>query len=220
MDLPPWRDWHSPFITGIEVWSYTYDWLERFRWSRAIACYRRPHEHIRGPHPDMLAVWDRLAMKSPTSGIAGVDAHARPMFFNRLKVFPYELMFTTTLTHVMTEEFTRDAARDAAAVKEALSIGRCYMGYHVLGDPTGFRFFARTDSARVEMGDTVPLADDPTLRVELPAPAEVRLIANGRLTARRNTRCSEFTPAEPGPHRVEVWREGAPWIFSNPVYLA
>jgi hypothetical protein len=215
----PWRAWESPFITGIEVWSYTYDWLEAFRWSRALRCYRRPHEYISGPHPEVLAVWDRLAARGGCSGIAGVDAHARPMLINSLEIFPYEMLFSTTLTHVLTEEFTHNAARDAAMVKEALCAGRCYMGYHVIGDPTGFRFFAQTDCECVEMGDSAPLFRRPRLTVELPAEGEARLIANGRIAGRGYGRRNEFTPEVPGAYRVEVRRRGEPWIFSNHIYL-
>ncbi len=220
MDIPPWREWSSPFITGLEVWSFTYDWLGTFRWRRAISCYRRPHARVTGPHPDVLATWDRLASRRPVSGIAGVDAHARPTAFGRFKIFPYDMLFRTTLTHVLVEELGHDASADASAVKEALAAGRCYMGYHVVGDPTGFRFIAASDSGAAQMGETAALAKRPVLRVALPASAEIRFIANGRVVSGRHSSRAEFAPTESGPHRVEVRHAGRPWIFSNHIHIA
>ena len=219
MDIPPWTEWKSPFIAGLEIWSFTYDWLGTFRWRRAVSCYRRPHALVTGPNPEVLATWDRLASRRPVSGIAGVDAHARPTIFGRLKIFPYDMLFGTTLTHVLVGELGRDAAADAATVKKALVAGRCYMAYHAVGDPAGFRFFARSDSGIAQMGDEVALTARPALRVTLPATAEIRFIANGRAVAGRHASRAEYRPVEPGPHRVEVRHAGRPWIFSNHVHV-
>ena len=69
------------------------------------------------------------------------------------------------------------------------------------------------------MGDTVPFSRDTVLQVELPDAGEVRLVANGKIVGEGLGRGCEFAAIERGPHRVEVRRQGTPWIYSNHIYL-
>ena len=219
MSVPPWHAWENQDYTGVEVWSYMHDWIEEFRWRRLRSFYRSPDSKITGPHPEVLAAWDGVAMRRRVSGIVGLDAHAKPLLWRWFKFFPYDMLFRTTLTHVLVEEFTGDGETDVRAVTWALAQGRCYMGYHVPGDPTGFRFWAQTDSGEVEMGEEVALEDGLTLRVSLPAEGEMRLVACGQEAALVTGTRAEFHPAGRGPHRVEVRRDASPWIFSNHLYV-
>jgi hypothetical protein len=76
------------------------------------------------------------------------------------------------------------------------------------------------------MGDTLeapPGGKAIYFRVDAPAEAEIRLLRNGRVVAQRRAAVLEYTSAESGVYRVEVWRRrwGRPrgWIFSNPIYV-
>lgn len=217
--MPPWRAWDNPDFSGIEVWSWMHDWIEGFRWRRLPGFYRNPERRITGPHPEALAAWDRVAMRRRVSGFAGLDAHAKPLFWRWLKVFPYEMLFGTTLTHVLTEPFSGESQADINRVVEAMVAGRCYMAYHVAGDPTGFRFCGRTQRGEVEMGGEVGLDVAPVLCVRLPAAGEVRLVACGQEAGRAGGKRAEFRPEMRGPHRIEVRRDSRPWIFSNHIYV-
>ena len=215
MSLLPWTDWDNPDFTGIEIWSYMHDWIEDFTWAKLPWFYLNPAKRITGPHPDVLRAWDRVAARRPCPGIAGTDAHAKPMFAGCFKVFPYEMLFHTTLTHVLAERFTGEDAADVRRVIDALACGRSYMAYHVAADPQGFRFVARTSVGETQMGETVALGEKPVLDVALPAPADIRLIAGGREVRRVQGDRLTFEADEGGPYRVEVRREGRPWVFSN-----
>jgi hypothetical protein len=61
------------------------------------------------------------------------------------------------------------------------------------------------------------------IRVEAPAPADIRLLCDGRLVARSHDRQLDFTTSLPGIYRVEVYRRyrlrQRAWIISNPIYI-
>jgi hypothetical protein len=48
--------------------------------------------------------------------------------------------------------------------------------------------------------------------------AALRLVHNGRVvTAAR--RALRYTAREPGVYRLEGYRQGRPWLFTNPIYV-
>ena len=51
------------------------------------------------------------------------------------------------------------------------------------------------------------------------AQAEIRLLRAGKPVAEADGRELRFSATEPGAYRVEVYRSGRPWIFSNPIYI-
>jgi hypothetical protein len=74
------------------------------------------------------------------------------------------------------------------------------------------------------MGESASLKTQPTLRVQTPANAHIKLIRAGSgVVAETNGRSLSFQPAEPGAYRVEVWKKWwfkpRGWIFSNPIYI-
>ena len=74
------------------------------------------------------------------------------------------------------------------------------------------------------MGEEISAKNSLTLQIRLPAPAECRLIKDGKQLKtwqKRDTIAHIIT--EPGVYRVEVYREylgkQRSWIFSNPIYV-
>ena len=55
--------------------------------------------------------------------------------------------------------------------------------------------------------------------VRLPGRAEVRVLRNGEVEWSRETQVLCFPVERDGAYRVEVYRDGRPWIFSNPIYV-
>jgi hypothetical protein len=219
MSLRPWTDWDHRDLTGIEVWSYMHDWIESFSLLKGWSFYRHANDKITGPHPEVLAAWDRAASGRRLSGIAGLDVHARKYAFRRLEVFPYEMLFRTTLTHVLVEPSRGDDAADCRAVTGAMAAGRCYMAFHALGDPEGFRFRAETADREVEMGEEVALSASPVLKVTLPAEGEIRIVGGGEEVFAAKGREAEYRPQSAVPHRIEIRRCARPWVFSNHIYV-
>lgn len=213
-----WRDWRVNSYTGIEVWSYMFDWVRDFRFYRWARHYRHPNSQIRGPFPETLSTWDRLCRKTRVVGIGGVDAHARRYPFLPFVVFPYTDLFSTLRTHVLTPQpLTGCAPGDIACLLRALQKGNCFISYDLLGNATGVRF--GSVEGALQMGDEQPFAGPLHLEVHLPEKAELTVIRDGRPLIVRLAAEHRFCADAPGVYRVEARRNGKPWVYTNPIYL-
>ncbi len=178
------------------------------------------------PIDEALRRWDALLAERDVAGLAGADAHSRlALTPTRFVRFPsYAALFRQARNHLLLREpLSGDAARDRAAVLDALRAGRFYLGVDALAPADGFTFSV-VDGAgrRVAMGETV-------------APGEgVRAVAGGRtpegtrVVLHRDGRALAEGPPPlelplpgPGVYRVEAWlpRWPIPWVVTNPVYV-
>ena len=213
-----WRDWSVNSYTGLEIWSYMFDWASKFRYYRFLRHYRDPHGGISGPFAETLRKWDRLCQKTRIVGIGGVDAHARRYLPLPFTVFPYAELFGTLRTRVlMREPLTGPAAEDIRRILLALAHGHCFTSYDLLQSAEGTRF-ASTDGALL-MGDEARFEGPVELEVRLPAEAHLTVLRDGRPVQTRLAPHCVFPADSPGVYRVEASRDGRPWIFTNPIYL-
>ena len=159
---------------------------------------------------EAIARWDALLRRRDAAGVAGVDAHGFPSYENLFRVLRNHVLLAAPLSG--------EAARDAAAVHEALARGRSYMAVEALAPAGGFFFHAARGDDRWQMGDTVAPAPDLVLRAggRLPRGARVELYRNGARVATGEGGI-ELAAPEPGAYRVEVRVAGSdvPWILSN-----
>ena len=89
-----------------------------------------------------------------------------------------------------------------------------------LADSTGFDFLlSGEEGEETAMGGEVPFRPGRRLQVRVPARAETVLMRDGEAVFRGEQRKMEFEVRAPGVYRVEVVRDGKPWIFSNPIYI-
>jgi hypothetical protein len=227
-DAIPWDDWEINGYTGIELWNYMSEFKGLMQsWWAALLYAHYPDLGIRGPFRQTLRLWDRLLGEGRrVVAIGGADAHANSYSFGPFKrvVFPYEALFGCVNTHILIPRpLTRELATDKAAVYEALREGHCFVGYDALGSTRGFRFYARSGSQLVTMGDELKRQAALIIHVEAPAPADVRLLRDGQVVARSRDQGLEYTTSLPGVYRVEVYRQHRfrqrAWIFSNPIYV-
>jgi hypothetical protein len=109
----------------------------------------------------------------------------------------------------------------------AIANGRCFIGFDVLGDTTGFRFSAvDADETRV-MGEEISMGGDVRLTARANAPSRIVLLRDGvAVREEQNTVKLDHVVREKGTYRVEVFRPelphrvgGEPWIISNPIYV-
>ena len=165
--------------------------------------------------PDgVLGRWDALLRRRDAAGIAGVDAHGFPSYRNVFSVLRNYVLLDAPLSG--------EAARDAAALHEALARGRSYMAFEALAPAGGFFFHAVRGDETWQMGDTAAPAPGLVLRAggRLPRGARIDLYHNGeRIAARREA--LEVSARGVGAYRVEVRLGGrdAPWILSNPIHV-
>jgi hypothetical protein len=166
-------------------------------------------------HPPNFARWDSICQQRRFVGIFGNDAHQNVHLFgpNAGTIGTYEQLFKVSTTHVIAPRLDRES------VMTALRSGHCYGAIEVWGDTTGFSFVASDGARTVLMGDEMRFGPNVLLKVQLPVAAEIRVIHNGRQAFRTGQQTLSYQALWPGVYRVEAWRNGRPWICSNPIYL-
>lgn len=220
-----WADWNVSGYTGIEIWNYMSEFKARIpTWLHAAYYAYAPLGALRGPFPQTLQLWDRLlAGGRPVVGIGGADAHGTTYSLGPVRrvIFPYAYLFRAVNTHVLTgQRLTGQAAPDKAILFEALQAGRCWVGCDVLDSTRGFTFTARSGAAGATMGQALKRHGAVVFDVQTPQPGRIRLMMAGRPVAQASGRQLKFTTADAGAYRVEVYRRGKGWIFSNPIYVS
>lgn len=230
----PWHAWDDPDYTGLEVWSYMYDWADSVTLLNIFYYYFHPEKIISGPPPDLLQRWDRLCQTRRVVGIAGSDVHARHLFpFNFVKFLSYERVFRGVRTHLLTPvPLSSDLDESKKQVCAALESGHCFFAHDFLADSTGFNFRAFTDAGHISpplekreqagfiMGDEVELRSEAQLEAMSPVSASLRLLRNGQLI-KEVDQATQLTwkASESGVYRVEAQYNSTPWVFTNPIYL-
>lgn len=225
LTLKAWSHWDNPDYAGIEVWSYMHDWIEGCHLSNLRDFIKSPDEHISGPSPGVLQLWDQLAAKRHVVGLGALDNHAanfplRKLGWKVLKIFPHEMAFKTVRTHVLTPPLTRKYHEDVATFLDAVSRGRCFIDYAPLGDATGFRFTAEQGGVEYQMGDELAAGPPVSFKVSCPCHAEIILLRDGAAEATADgTALEHSVPGQAGVYRIEARIGGRPWLFSNHIYV-
>jgi len=223
----PWVDWSVQGYDGIELWNFMSECKAYVNTKLAgLLLSFRPQLFLRGPWPEVVALWDRLSAWRPVVAIGGSDNHAGTYRVGRLTrhVFPYSFGFRTVNTHILTPQpFSGDLAHDRDLVYGALRAGHCWVGYDLLASTSGFRFRGRSSDQTVIMGDTLPSGPAVELEASAPRQARLRLLRDGQPVAQAWGRRLRYTAIAPGVYRVEAyrwaWGRWRGWIFSNPIYV-
>jgi len=219
IDDSRWKVRAAMGLTGIEVWSYMYDWIRDTHWWNLPFHIARPNAALCPPHPDTLRTWDLLSKEERLVGIGGVDAHAKPVL-PKLKIFPYREMFQTIRNHViLNRSFSGCPIKDKKTVLEALERGRCFVSMDQPFDSGGFRFQARYAGRECGMGDRIPFQKGEIIAFSgrCPQAARLTLLRDGEVCFEGSAEAWEYEATEPGVYRAEVWKDGRPWVFANPV---
>ena len=216
----PWSAWEAKNFTGLELWSYMYDWIGPVNLFNLAYYVFHPERAIKGPSREALQRWDELIRERPVVVIGGVDAHARHILpLGIFKVFPYRQLFSTIRTHILTSPFTLDLDHDRSLIYSALRKGHSYISYDYLAEANGLRFGVNSKNEEVIMGDEIPFSSGLTLTAFSPRPAHLQIIHNGQMVMEKKGDSLEMPLTEPGVYRLEVHLDGKPWIFTNPVYI-
>jgi len=202
-------------FSGIELWSWMYDWVEPVNYFNLFFHFLFPHRAITGPPAELLEAWDRLISKRRVSALAGLDVHGFKIFPG-FTIFPYEEVFKTLRTHILTPSFSYDLEEDSRKVYKALKQGNCWLANDYLADSSGFSFGTSTGKV---MGEEVKLQK--RLRLEASSPQATRfcLIHKGKKIYEAEGGSFAYPVSKPGPYRLEAYLDHKPWIFTNPVYV-
>ncbi len=130
---------------------------------------------------------------------------------------PYQRMGRFVNTHVLSHDL------DEPSVLDALKAGRAFVGFDMLGDSSGFRWFATSSSGTAVMGETAVLSGDTRLRALSPLPCRFTVLKDGTLVHQAEGRELTWTPPGPGKYRVEaelkILSDWMPWVYANPIAL-
>ncbi|MCD6594077.1 histidinol-phosphatase [bacterium] len=215
----PWTDWSARDYDGIEIWNHMSAWLEGIAKGNKLKYLLNPRSLLMTPPKETLAMWDKINMKRRLVGIGSADAHGFKLkilwIFHRT-IFPYQVELCSIRTHILTK---RKMPRDFAPAKDQFfkTLYRCraFISNYRWGDARGFRFWAENPYENAIIGDRIKLHPRLKLFVESPLPADIRLIYNGKKVADAQGKSAEFYAKRTGIYRVELYREGKGWIFSN-----
>ncbi len=225
----PWTEWDIDDFTGIEIWNHMSEWMEGLteenKYQRAV----HPLSSIIAPPEETLKKWDEIALRRPVTGIGGVDAHAHKvnvLGFFEVEIFPYKVLFQSIRTHILLERsITRSETRHGIErAKEkiygALRKGSCFVSNFHHGDAKGFRFFAERNGEIFEQGNAIDNSGEIFLNALLPDVADIKLLGNGKvLLEKKSTTEISFKVKENGAYRIEVYKDGFGWIFSNHIRI-
>lgn len=218
----PWTAWDVDGFDGIEIWNYMSEWMEGLTRGNKLWHYLFHRDRLLGPAGETLRWWDELNHRKKVVGIGGVDAHGIPHRWGpfTLVVFPYRPLFQSVRTHVLINRpLHGNIQQDKPAFYQALASGNCFISHYRKGNARGFRFWAEAMDRITNMGETIPIAGKVKLNVWLPLEGEIRFIADGKMVARSRGKEAHFVTERSGAYRVEVYRKGGAWIFSNHIRL-
>jgi len=145
-------------------------------------------------------------------GIAGTNAHNNVRILGRT-FGTYHQLFQLLTNHLLARNLTEED------LLLALKAGHAYVAFDLFGYVPFFLFSAGDDRQQAMMGETISFS--PSLRgeVRLPERAEVHVLKDGAVWRREEALFFRFPITEAGVYRVEVYKGGKPWIFSNPIYV-
>jgi hypothetical protein len=182
---------------------------------------------------DALKRWDLLSANGKLVATAGNDSHSNigasindssGKQLVGIKLDPYSTSFHLVRMHVL---LPRDQSLDSTTLLEAIRAGHCYIGFEVLGDPSGFRFSATNGVTTATQGDELPLQPGTVLKIRTPVKARLLVLKNGEVQIdESDVQEKEIQINDRGVYRVEVYLPqlgkpvgDQPWIISNPIYV-
>jgi hypothetical protein len=217
----PWTKWDVNGFDGIEIWNQVSDWLEQLRgWHSCAKFVFR----TTGPAPkELLERWDGMNREKFVSAVGGVDGHSHTLFsFGPFKyvIFPVKKELRGVRTHLFVDGADwQDEKRAGEALIAAMRDGKGFISNFARGDARGSRIFLRDGQGNTEYPGRPSdnLSFPITVNAELSRKAKITLLRNGAAIQSTNGKNAVWTIREPGVYRVEAYRRGGAWIYSNPL---
>ncbi len=212
---------------GLELWNLMSDWGSQLTPRNKYLNFYHLRRGLRGPTPTTLAWWDQLMVAGQrTFGVAGVDAHAlkkRTPWGGTVEVLGYRRSFRSLTNYLLLDApLPQDVAAARRAVYTALLDGRLFFVNRLDGDIAQVPLLAQRGSEVWHIGARVPYdaaaRNETLLLADVGRRARLRLLHNGRVVAvARGERTLRHRVAAPGIYRLEAWRNGRPWLFTNAI---
>ena len=130
---------------------------------------------------------------------------------------PYERSARFVNTHVLAHYLSEPSVLDS------LKAGRVFVGFDLIADSSGFRWYAADGTNQVVMGETAPLSPEVRLHALSPLPCRFTVVKDGVACLQQEGRSLEWSPTGPGKYRVEaelrIRKDWVPWVYANPIQL-
>lgn len=234
-----------PGLDGVEVINLKSLWEQAWRrspaslfWSLMIYPFNARLALLRlfeEPEAE-LQLWDFLAVKRPTIGLAGSEATAKagPIGSFFLEFPSYETSFALVSNHLLLpSELTGEADTDIRKLRQAIASGQFYFSVDVLGNPKGFNTHLQVGEKTWPMGSEVKFKPGMKLNAQIPrkpsVPFEISFLKDGQHMMSSNSTEATYDIQGPGTYRVIVrviryltvldGQRWLTWIYSNPFYV-
>jgi len=242
------HEWTPPFpegMDGLEVMNLNQMWQRAwitkkasFIWSLLLYVFNPKIALVRliyEPRQE-LDLWDKLSQKHKMLGVLGNHSTGKIFALGPLSLsFPtYEDSFRFASNHVLLKsELTGVASRDIEKIHGAFTRGNFYFAIDALANPQGFAAYMTSNGHDISMGETVKMAPDLNLTVDLPKlnvnTYQVKVYRDGKELLVSKDQNSKWPIKQPGVYRVYVrvrlqlpipgdlrW---VPWIYTNNFYV-
>ena len=220
-----WQDWSIDTFDGLEIWNYLTDWTDSFSVNKsALLQYLNRHRKVSGPTKNVLAWWDRLNNKKEeiVPAIGGIDAHAFKIKkkYCPVKISDYKDFFLAVNNLLILDEpISRDFSEAKKQITDAIKNSNNIIINRKVCKNTNIEFYAATKEKKAFSGEILHGGMYSKLVLNLPQKATVRVIHNGVLVYEKETKILEYDNLDKGKYRIEVFKNGIPWIFTNPVKI-
>nr|MBN2276999.1 histidinol-phosphatase [candidate division Zixibacteria bacterium] len=218
----PWTDWEVDGFVGIEIWNQMSEWMENLNSYNKLKMLFSPRKFLRSPTDRILNKWDELNREKKIIGVAAIDVHAFPYRLGPIKIviFPYKVQFKSLRTHLLLpRKLSRDTVEAKRQIYDAILNCRAFVSNYRWGDAAGFEFTASSGDRTVVCGGSIALFKDCLINIRIPKKSRVVLICNGEKILEKRTTFIEYKPQYGGLYRVEVYRHGRGWIYSNHIRI-
>lgn len=216
-----WTDKKNDNFDGIEIWNYLSDWIGKLNPKlNGLFFVLFPSLFVRKPLRETLDYWDELnAVGKRRSAIGSVDAHSEKIekFGFKFSFLTHKTMFRSIRTNVLISEDTQIAELN---ILKALKNGNSYIVNYKLGNPYDFYagIASSIDNSAI-FGEELQFAKDMYFYFKLPKIASVKLYRNGKKIASKLDEKGRFDIRQKGNYRLEIYRFGYGWIFTNNIYV-
>ncbi|MBT4331925.1 MAG: PHP domain-containing protein [Candidatus Cloacimonetes bacterium] len=216
-----WTDIKNDNFDGIEIWNYLSEWIGKLNPKlNGIFFVLFPSLFIKHPPRETLNYWDELNnVGKRRSAIGSVDAHSERIekFGFKFEFLTHKTLFRSIRTNVLLSE---DKQIDQQNILEAIKRGNSYIVNYKVGNP--YDFYAGIAASKENsaiFGEELKFTDNLYYYFRLPKIARVKLFRNGKKIATEHDDKGRFEITQKGNYRLEIYKFGYGWIFTNNIYV-
>ncbi|MCF7858757.1 MAG: PHP domain-containing protein [Candidatus Cloacimonetes bacterium] len=216
-----WTDLKVDSFDGIEIWNYLSEWIGKLNpLLNGIWLILFPTLFVKKPLSKVMKYWDDLNKAGKRrSAIGSVDAHAGSVKKCGIKLsfLSHNALFKSIRTNVLIPEPSLISQKN---ILTALKNGNSYIVNYKIGEPYNFYAgIASEDGGNATFGQEIKYTKGMKYYFRLPKIARVKLFKDGKKIASKLDEKGEFIIEQNGNYRLEIYRFGFGWIFTNNIYV-